>query len=233
MAKSKKDLQPIDPAAVEAAKAIIAQERERKQGEAHKRIRKNSKTTAIGRPRGLDNSKEAFVRNNDLNAIRDLIEEPAKPLEPTPAYVVEEIARHKVKMFCFLGYEQEKIAALMGISVDTLYKYFRSELDTGQAEMLSDVASNLYNIARGDSKGAVTAAIFILKARARWRDTDNKLEVTGADGKPLQVQATQTFDSTRLTSAQRDALREIMKAAITAKSQSEAIDAEVVEEDDE
>jgi Spy/CpxP family protein refolding chaperone len=57
--------------------------------------------------------------------------------------------------------------------------------------------------------------------------------VTGIDGKPIQVQSNQTFDSRKLTAEQREHLRDIMKAALTANLQSNAEDAELVDDDDE
>ena len=47
---------------------------------------------------------------------------------------------------------------------------YRDELETGHIKANSRVAENLYRKATGDGREAVTAAIFWLKARARWSD---------------------------------------------------------------
>ena len=163
------------------------------------------------------------------NLIKELISGPDKKTG-IPGHVVEDYTRHKVRAFSFLGYDQAQIAKLTGLSVNILQRHYRHELDIASADMLSEVASNLYNIARSDRKEAVPAAIFILKTRAHWRERD-RVEVTGIDGKPIQVQSNQTFDSRKLTAEQREHLRDIMKAALTANLQSNAEDAELVDDD--
>src|SRR6478609_2205365 len=52
-------------------------------------------------------------------------------------------------------------------------KHFREELDTGAAKANTRVAEFLFEQAtgqRGDGSAAVTAAIFWLKTRARWKE---------------------------------------------------------------
>ena len=61
------------------------------------------------------------------------------------------------------------IAQLVEISVDTLAKYYRKELDTGLAESVALMERSLY---RRALQGDTTAAIFWLKARAKYRDRD-------------------------------------------------------------
>ena len=56
------------------------------------------------------------------------------------------------------------------ISKATLYKFFRHEIETGADVANSAVAKNLFRLATGDGRGAVTAAIFWLKTRARWKE---------------------------------------------------------------
>lgn len=215
MAKSRKDLEPIyklTPVTPQEA-AVLGDEV--KAGDTPKDLKAKKTRNSKTKP----------------NPIRDLISPPDRP-QGIPAHVVDEIMRHKIKSFAFLGYPIERIEALTGLSEKVLTKYYKHELEVAVPEMLSNVANNLYQIAMSDRKDAVSASIFILKTRAQWREKD-RLEVTGADGKPIQVQASQTFDSRKLTPEQRDNLREIMKAALAAKDQADAEDAQYVDGDDE
>lgn len=99
-----------------------------------------------------------------------------KKYEPT------EEQKHQVMMLKATGTTNELIANIIGISIPTLRKAFRSELETGLAETNAKVAESLFNQALA---GNVTAQIFWLKTRAGWRETD-RLELTGADGGPIQ-----------------------------------------------
>jgi hypothetical protein len=66
------------------------------------------------------------------------------------------------------GCTQPGIAAALGVSVDTLARRYRSELDTGTSVAVSRVSKRLFQIAMGEGRDAVTAAIFIMKCRANW-----------------------------------------------------------------
>ncbi len=69
----------------------------------------------------------------------------------------------------------------------TLRKYFRDELDTGEIIANAKVAESLYKYAtQGNGSSSVTAAIFWLKTRARWKETPQTVELTGKDGAPVQ-----------------------------------------------
>jgi hypothetical protein len=58
------------------------------------------------------------------------------------------------------------------ITQPTLRKYFKNELETGLATANAKVAQALFRQATGVGNQAVTAAIFWLKSRARWRTTE-------------------------------------------------------------
>lgn len=68
------------------------------------------------------------------------------------------------------GNTQEEIATYLGINIDTLYKYYRYELDTAQVRTNAEVARKLYT--KATKKDDLSAQIFWLKTRARWRTTD-------------------------------------------------------------
>ena len=132
-----------------------------------------------------------------------------------------------------MGWTFEQIANHLKINRDTLAKYYREELDIATETTNLRVKQNLYNIAIDPThKQSVTAAIFWLKTRARWRETD-RLEVTGPNGGPIEqnVNHSQQIDVRNLSVEQRDSLRDILKTAITfPKSGEEVIDAEYEEE---
>jgi hypothetical protein len=77
------------------------------------------------------------------------------------------------------------IAGLIGIDPKTLRKHYRQGLDHCHTKANARVAENLFRKATGDGRESVTAAIFWLKARARWKETTLN-EHTGIDGKPIE-----------------------------------------------
>lgn len=86
------------------------------------------------------------------------------PHEPT------EKTRQQVKTLAGYGIPQDGIAKLIGISEPTLQKHYREELDVGMVEANSLVVQSLFKKATGTGPASVTAAIFWLKCRARWRE---------------------------------------------------------------
>ena len=102
-----------------------------------------------------------------------------KPHDPTPEQ------RALVEKMTFLGYTQDRIAEIMGFSVDTLQRHYPQEIAQGKHGRLTEVADSLFQSAK---KGDTTAAIFILKTQAGWRDKPTQIEVTGADGGPIATE---------------------------------------------
>jgi len=79
-------------------------------------------------------------------------------------------SRAEVSALVSFGITQEDIARYIGISVDTLAKYYRHELDTALIRANAMVANKLFRKAtEGDD---LTAMMFWLKTRARWREKD-------------------------------------------------------------
>jgi len=91
--------------------------------------------------------------------------------------------RTKIKAWAAVGVRHEDIAAKLGISADTLVKYYRQELDDGRIDANAQIGKSLYEQAKA---GNTTAMIFWLKTRAGWKET-NVTELTGSDGSPLKV----------------------------------------------
>jgi hypothetical protein len=68
------------------------------------------------------------------------------------------------------GIPHDDIATVIGAAPQTLRAHYRKELDTGHIIANSKVAQNLFRIATGEGREAVTAAIFWLKTRAHWSE---------------------------------------------------------------
>ena len=97
------------------------------------------------------------------------------PFEPT------EEQRRMVKGMAALGIPRRDIGYVLGVSEDTVEKYFLEELNVGPAEANARIGQFLYRQAQTN----LTAAIFWAKTRMGWREV-NRTELTGADGESLQ-----------------------------------------------
>jgi hypothetical protein len=91
--------------------------------------------------------------------------------QPDPAQ------RRQVEALAAYGIPAEDISRVVGVDPKTLRKHYRDELDLGETKANAQVAGFLFNSAKG---GNVTAQIFWLKTRARWRETPVELRHTGA-----------------------------------------------------
>ena len=100
--------------------------------------------------------------------------------EPTPE------TRLQVKTLASVGTPQDQIAIVVGITKNTLLKYYRKELDSAMTMANAKVAQSLFQQA---TAGNTAAAIFWLKCRAGWVDTQ-KVEMTGANGGDINVTIT-------------------------------------------
>ena len=81
--------------------------------------------------------------------------------EPTPE------TRVQVKTLASVGTPQDQIAIVIGITKNTLLKYYRKELDSAMTMANAKVAQSLFQQA---TAGNTSAAIFWLKCRAGWVD---------------------------------------------------------------
>ena len=102
-----------------------------------------------------------------------------------PWHRVTADSRRMVREAVGLGLQQNNVARLLGISPKTLRRHYRYEIDTGVDQVNFDVARALYT--RAASGKDTIASIFMLKARAGWKDTASqdaalpqKIEVTFA-----------------------------------------------------
>jgi hypothetical protein len=85
------------------------------------------------------------------------------------AFVVNDVIRDKVRHLAGLGVPQVDIARIVQCSPKTLRKRCRDDLNCGVAEANAIVSGCLFAAAKG---GNITAQIFWLKTRARWRERD-------------------------------------------------------------
>ena len=79
--------------------------------------------------------------------------------------------RRQVEAMAAYGVTEPDIARVIAIDPKTLRKHYRDELATGHIKANSKVAESLFRKAIGDGPQSVTAAIFWLKTRARWKET--------------------------------------------------------------
>jgi hypothetical protein len=95
--------------------------------------------------------------------------------------------RNRVETLSGMGIKHDDICCLImhankPISLKTLYKYFRLELDRGKAKANSSISQALYRKAQA---GDVAAQIFWLKAQCGWSEK-HRVELTGKDGAPIE-----------------------------------------------
>ena len=88
--------------------------------------------------------------------------------------------RRQVEAMAAYGIPEIDIARVVGVDPKTLRKHYRDELDMGETKANAQVAGFLFNAARS---GNVTAQIFWLKTRARWRETPTELRHSGSVGR--------------------------------------------------
>ncbi len=81
-----------------------------------------------------------------------------------------EETRRTVQAMAGYGIPHDDIGTVVGVSPHTLRKHYAKELASGHIVANSKVAQNLFKIATGEGREAVTAAIFWLKVRAHWSE---------------------------------------------------------------
>lgn len=104
---------------------------------------------------------------------------PAKRGRP-PIGRSEEIAK-AVQLHTLVGTPQPTLAKILGMSTETMTKYYREELDTAKAQANASIAGRLYKKAMD---GDTTAMIFWLKTQARWTE---RIDISNEDGSLQQA----------------------------------------------
>ena len=94
----------------------------------------------------------------------------------------------QVKALATFGVSQEDICTFIGVSLPTLHKHYRQELDEASAKGKVAVTKFLFHAASGKAidEGAaysdcLRAAMFYAKTRMGWRETQH-IDHTSADG---------------------------------------------------
>ena len=128
-----------------------------------------------------------------------------KPHEPTDK------DRKQVSLMAGIGLTHDQISRIVGISDETLRKYYPDELATSASKMNAQVAQNLFSMATSKSAGSVASAIFWMKTRGGWREVDRK-EISGIDGAAIKTESTNKLD---LTGLSLEELKALEKALIT------------------
>jgi hypothetical protein len=202
---------------------------------------RKSKSLVIqdGVPTDVDgHDKTGIDSRYTVSPIRALLPDKGARKKASHEHIPTQKSRKGVLHAVGLGMNHENIAKVMGISVNALRNHYREELDIGLSVVMDDVKTNLYNIARDpDHKGTVQAGMYLLSRLGgdSFRDV-KRVEMTGADGKPLEIsQKTQTIDPRLLDADQREALRDILNSALrlAAPGAQQAIDGEFEEVQDE
>lgn len=100
------------------------------------------------------------------------------------AHLPDATTRKRVYDLSSVGTTYEDIATSIGISADTLTKYYKDELQKGRIDANAIVAGTLFEQAR---EGNTSAAIFWLKTRARWKETTQHEVAGNPDGTPVNI----------------------------------------------
>jgi hypothetical protein len=111
---------------------------------------------------------------------------------PRKAHQPEPQTRRQVEAMAAYGVPEADIAKVIAIDPKTLRKHYREELDVGSVKANSKIAASLYRKAMGDGPQSVTAAIFWLKTRAGWKETqiqENKNELIVIERKIIEPPA--------------------------------------------
>jgi len=138
--------------------------------------------------KGNDISMDSSV-HNDKALIPDNVD--IKDKGGRPPHLPNGDTRNKVFMLSTVGTRHEDIATVLGISADTLTKYYHDELAKGRIEANASVAETLFKQAK---EGNTTAMIFWLKSRAKWKETSQH-EISGnPDGTPVEVKIVTGID---------------------------------------
>ena len=93
-------------------------------------------------------------------------------------HIPSEDSRKLVKNLAAMGVRYVDIAHKLTINDETLRKHYREDLESGRIDANAQIANTLFQQAK---KGNMTAAIFWLKTRAGWKET-NVTELSGGEG---------------------------------------------------
>lgn len=99
--------------------------------------------------------------------------------------LVEQLAAFGIPVESMTLFVKDK--AGKSISERTIRKHFVNELDQGELKANVKVAQTLFKKA---ISGDTTSMIFWLKTRARWKESPQRVELTGKNGGPVEQKTT-------------------------------------------
>jgi len=115
---------------------------------------------------------------------------PSKKKVGRPRHQKNQTTQNEVYKLSIVGTRYEDIALVLGISNDTLKKYYKDELQKGRIEANAAVAGTLYEKAK---QGDTPSMIFWLKTRGQWSEK-NTTELTGEGGAPINIKVVTGID---------------------------------------
>lgn len=116
-----------------------------------------------------------------------------------PAYVRDEEVATEARILAKV-LSHEMIAEQLGISVDTLTRYYGAELRAGKREAIAAVGAMVLRKALAGDK---TMAIFYLRTQGKW---NTRVELTGVGGGPIRQ-----LDLTKYTDEQLELLEPLLQ----------------------
>lgn len=143
-----------------------------------------------------------------------------------PPHIPTEGMRKMVSEFSGMGFRQDQIAKVMGISDTTLRKCYSDELHNGEVVATLAVARTLHSIATDpDHKGVTQAAMFWMKTRGKWKESSADVDVN--------LNVSRTLDVDRLTFDERQNLREMLSKSVLIDGSGNVIDEDGEDDSDE
>jgi len=112
---------------------------------------------------------------------------PKKGQEHPRPRVAEEIGQ-----MAAIGIPHNHMARILGISTETMHKYYKDDLDLGADKAGVVVGGKIFEAAK---KGEPWACTLWAVRRMGWKET-NVQQQTGPDGGPIQTEATIKADDT-------------------------------------
>ena len=97
-------------------------------------------------------------------------------------HIPSDESRKLVKGLSAVGIRYIDIAQKLEITDDTLRKHYKKELEDGRIDANASIGNTLFNQAKN---GNTSAAIFWLKTRAGWKET-NVTEHTAGEGQEIK-----------------------------------------------
>lgn len=112
-----------------------------------------------------------MMPNNKLVAIAEF-QVPQRSKSGRPPYQRDERTARQVEAMAGFGIPLANVAKVVGVSENTMRKYYPDEIALGATKANAKVIESLFRKATGERQGAVAAAIFWVKARCGWRETN-------------------------------------------------------------